>query len=103
MVPPDLLRQSFDGLPWYSKCPTRLPILKALHTGQIQRWKEERAERKRREDAFWNRLEDEIRRDLVIPEEDIPAKYRGGPRRWFRSANVVDLVRRLPKPAPDER
>jgi hypothetical protein len=64
---------------------------------------EERAERKRREDAFWNRLEDEIRRDLVIPEEDLPAKYRGWPRRWFRSANVVDLVRRLPKPAPDER
>jgi hypothetical protein len=53
----------------------------------------ERAELKRREEAFWNLPEDEMRRALVVAEEDLPVEYRGGPYRQFRSANVVDLVR----------
>jgi hypothetical protein len=31
----------------------------------------ERAERKKREEAFWDRPEDEVRRDLIVPEEDL--------------------------------
>jgi hypothetical protein len=65
-------------------------------TGSELAAEKERAERKRREEAFWNRPEDEVQRDLVIPEEDLPARYRGGPHRWFRSANIVDLIRAKP-------
>jgi hypothetical protein len=54
---------------------------------------EERIERKKREEAFWNRSDEQIRRDLVVPEEDLPAICRGNTRRWFRSDNVVDLAR----------
>ncbi len=43
-------------------------------------------------EAFWNRPEEEIWRDLVVPEEDLPPSQRGHPNRQFRSKNVADLV-----------
>ena len=53
---------------------------------------EERDSREARTRAFWDRSEGEIFRDLILPEEDLPAELRGGPHRWFRSPNVLDLV-----------
>ena len=54
---------------------------------------EQRAERLAQADAFWSRPEDELWRDLVLPEEDLPMSSRGGAHRWFRSENVIDLVK----------
>jgi hypothetical protein len=47
----------------------------------------------KRPDPFWDRPEDEIWRDLVVPGEDLPLKARGKYYRWFRSLNVIDLVK----------
>jgi len=49
-------------------------------------------ERAEAETAFWDRPGDRLWRDLVLPEEDLPPARRGGPRRWFKSANIVELV-----------
>jgi hypothetical protein len=54
---------------------------------------EERRTRQAQHEAFWNRTETEIWRELVPPEEDLPPDHRGGPHRWFRSPNVIDLVK----------
>jgi hypothetical protein len=43
--------------------------------------------------AFWNQPDEVIWCALIPPEEDLPPKERGGVRRWFRSANIVDLVK----------
>jgi hypothetical protein len=63
----------------------------------MQHWRyletnEERAERQAKADAFWNRPQAEVMRDLVIREEDLPLDHRGGPYRQFRSSNMIDLV-----------
>jgi hypothetical protein len=54
---------------------------------------EERATREARAEAFWNRGDSEIFSDLILPEEDLPPERRGGAYRWFRSRNVLDLVK----------
>jgi hypothetical protein len=54
---------------------------------------EERKERQARHEAFWNRPEGEVWRELTLAEEDLPPYRRGGPHRWFRSANIIDLVK----------
>ena len=45
----------------------------------------ERRTRQAQHEAFWNRPEAEIWRELTPPEEDLPPDHRGGPYRWFRS------------------
>jgi len=51
-------------------------------------------------EAFWRRPLEEIRRELQPAEEDLPLDHRGGPYRWFRSKNVIDLVKiRKERPA----
>jgi hypothetical protein len=54
---------------------------------------EERAAREARAEAFWNRSDSEIFSGLILPEEDLPPERRGGTSRWFRSPNVLDLVK----------
>lgn len=54
---------------------------------------EERRERQAKHEAFWNRPEEEVFRDLQPAEEDLPPDHRGGPYRWFRSPNIIDLVK----------
>lgn len=53
----------------------------------------ERRTRQAQHEAFWNCPEAEIWRELTPPEEDLPPDHRGGPYRWFRSPNVIDLVK----------
>ncbi len=74
------------------------------HWGQLET-DAQRALREARTRAFWDRNEDAIWRDLIPPEEDLPASRRGGPYRWFKSPNVADLgkirkarARGLPEP-----
>jgi hypothetical protein len=52
-----------------------------------------RARERAEHDAFWNRPEGEIWGDLQPAEEDLPPERRGSPYRWFRSPNVIDLVK----------
>jgi hypothetical protein len=64
----------------------------------MRRWShietdEERLERRAKEAAFWNRPEEVVLSELVLPEEDLPIDRRGGAYRWFRSPNVVDLAK----------
>jgi hypothetical protein len=54
---------------------------------------EERAARETRAEAFWIGSDSEIFSDLILPEEDLPPERRGGAYRWFRSPNVLDLVK----------
>jgi hypothetical protein len=54
---------------------------------------EERAARETRAEAFWTESESEIFGDLILAEEDLPPERRGGAYRWFRSPNVIDLVK----------
>jgi hypothetical protein len=54
---------------------------------------EERRARQIQHEAFWDRPETEVMSELVPPEEDLPPQARGGPYRWFRSPNVIDLVK----------
>ena len=63
-----------------------------MHWRQLET-EEDRAKRRARERAFWDRPNDEVMRDLTIREEDLPQQSRGGFYRHFRSANVVDLVK----------
>jgi hypothetical protein len=51
---------------------------------------EERAAREARAEAFWIGSDSN---NLVLPEEDLPPERRGGMYRWFRSPNVLDLVK----------
>jgi hypothetical protein len=44
-------------------------------------------------EAFWRLSEKKIARDLQPAEEDLPPNCRGGAHRWFRSPNVIDLVK----------
>lgn len=52
-----------------------------------------RARERAEHEAFWNRPMEEIARELSPAEEDLPPDHRGGPYRWFRSPNVIDLVK----------
>jgi hypothetical protein len=54
---------------------------------------EERSAREARAEAFWKRSDSETFSDLILPEEDLPPERRGGMYRWFRSPNVLDLVK----------
>jgi hypothetical protein len=62
---------------------------------------EERKARRARDDAFWDRPDEEVQRDLTFCEEDrhlfTSTPWNGG-FRWFRSPNVVCLEKRRRDP-----
>jgi hypothetical protein len=58
----------------------------------FEQWEARRAREKGRSDAFWNRPQEQVMADLVIPVEDLPRGHYGGYWRAFRSPNVIDLV-----------
>lgn len=63
------------------------------HTTGGEDYFDRRARERVEHDAFWNCPADEVWRELVPAEEDLPPDRRGGPYRWFRSPNVIDLVK----------